>query len=738
MSDTSTRSPAAADLEFDVEGMTCGSCAARVQRVLGRQDGVADARVNYATGLAHVSVEPSADVDPEALAAAVAAIGYGLVPHRRAEECRAAQQAEQRRWGRRLVLGAPVALLFGVIMLTGMPHWFERWAAPLLATAVLFGIGWPFLAEAARRARARTANMDTLIALGTLSAWGFSAVEWAAEGMTVYWEAVVFIIVFLVAGRYAEARAKARAGEALQALLELGAKEARLVTAEGEERMVDVDALAVGDLVRVRPGETIPVDGKVVAGSSAVDESMLTGESVPVEKAVGSDVTGATTNAGGALTVRVTAVGSHTALAQIAALVERAQDGKGQAQRLADRVSAVFVPTVIVVALVTLTAWLLATGDAAAAVTAAVSVLIIACPCALGLATPVALMAGTGRAAQLGIVIKGVEALEQVRDVDVVVFDKTGTLTRGEMAVVDVAAADGVDRDTALAVAGLVEADSEHPIARAVVAAAAAAAPAGEVEGTWPAGATAEGFRAVAGHGVTASVGGVDAFVGSRRMMVEGDQALPTGLASRAAEIESDGATAVLVAWDGEVRGVIGVADTLKDDAADVVADLKAVGVEVALLTGDNDRTARAVAASVGIERVLSEVLPSDKQAEIERLQADGLTVAMVGDGVNDAPALTQADLGIAMGTGTDVAIQASELTLIRGDLRSVPTAMRLARATERTIRQNLGWAFGYNTLAIPVAAIGLLNPAIAGAAMAFSSVSVVLNSLRLRRFGRG
>ncbi|CAN5568894.1 copper-translocating P-type ATPase [soil metagenome] len=719
------------ELEFDFEGMTCGSCAARVQRILNRQDGVADARVNYATGMAHVDLNQDG-ASTEELAAAVDKIGYGLVPHRRAEERREAQKAAEADWRTRLIIGAPIAVVFGLFMVIGMPEWFEQWAAPVLATIAVFGIGWPFLAEAWRRARNRSTNMDTLIALGTLSAWAFSMVQWSIDTMPRYWDAPVFIVVFLVAGRYAEARAKSRAGQALQALLELGAKEARLIGADGNEQMVDVTALQVGDQVRVRPGETIPVDGTVVAGASAVDESMLTGESVPFEKSFGSTVTGATTNAGGALTIEVEAVGSRTTLAQIATLVERAQDGQGEAQRLADRVSGIFVPVVIVISLVTLAVWLLVTGDTPAAITAAVSVLIIACPCALGLATPVAMMVGTGRAAQMGIVVKGIEALEQTRHVDTVVFDKTGTLTKGEMSVIDVQAD---DRDTLLAVAGLVEADSEHPIGRAIVDAAAG----GRTQSaTWPpADSDPTDFEAIAGHGITATIAGTQVWVGTRKLMADAGQILSERFDDAGEALESQGATAVFGAWEGEVHGVIAVADTLKPDAQQVVAALNEQGVEVALITGDNHRTAQAVAAQVGIHRVMAEVLPRDKQAEIERLQAEGLTVAMVGDGVNDAPALTQADLGIAMGTGADVAIHASDLTLISGELAHVPVAMRLARTTEKIIRQNLAWAFGYNTLAIPVAALGLLNPAIAGAAMAFSSVSVVLNSLRLRRFGR-
>ena len=722
------------DLSYDVEGMTCGSCAARVQRVLSKQDGVADAQVNYATGMATVRLlDPSGDHDH--LVAAVERIGYGLQPHRRAEDRRAAQLAEERRWRDRLLLAAPIALLFGGFMLLGMPMWAEEWAAPLLATLVVFGIGSPFLAEAWRRARARTTNMDTLIALGTLSAWAFSIVQYLTDGMPRYWDAPVFIVTFLVAGRYAEARAKASAGAALQSLLELGARQARVVEEDGSETMVDVESLQHGALVRVRPGETIPADGEVVEGRSAVDESMLTGESLPVEKAAGDPVTGATTNTSGALTIRVEAVGGRSVLAQMAALVERAQQGKGEAQRLADRISAVFVPVVIGIAVLTFVGWLLAGGDVPAATTAAVSVLIIACPCALGLATPVAVMAGTGRAAQLGVVVKGVEALEQTRHVDVVVFDKTGTLTRGEMSVADLALADTVEagqpdeaarRHELLRIAGAVEADSEHPIGRAIAVAA-------RRDGDLPA---AEDFEALSGAGVRATVDQQPRLIGTRSLMAEEGLMGCATLEETATRWEGEGRTVVFAGWDGRVRGAIAVADTVKDDAAEVVAGLRDLGLDVALLTGDNQRTAEAVAGRVGIDRVLAEVLPADKQAEVERLQAEGLRVAMVGDGVNDAAALAQADLGVAMGTGSDVAINASDLTLVRGDLAQVPTAISLARATERTVRQNLGWAFGYNTLAIPVAALGLLTPAVAGAAMAFSSVSVVLNSLRLRRFG--
>ncbi|MEE8602883.1 heavy metal translocating P-type ATPase [Euzebya tangerina] len=721
---TSTTS---AELVFDVEGMTCGSCAARVQRVLGKEDGVVDARVNYATGMAHVDVGP--DVAEDRMQESVSRIGYELVPHRDAAARRREQEDEETRWRRRLVIGIPIAALFGVMMALGlsggeMPGWFENGVAPLLATVTVFGIGWPFLREAARRARALTTNMDTLIAIGTVSAWAFSLAQWLGGRTPRYWDAPVFIVVFLVAGRYAEARAKSRAGDALQSLLELGAKEARRLDPEtGEETgMVDVLELELDDHIRVRPGETIPVDGEVVAGSTAVDESMLTGESAPVEKTVGDPVTGATINAGGAITVAVKAVGGRSKLAQMAALVQRAQDSKGEAQRLADRVSAVFVPIVIVIALVTAAIWLLVSGDVAEAVTAAVSVLIIACPCALGLATPMAMMVGTGRAAQLGIVVKGIEALEQTRRVDTVVFDKTGTLTEGRMSVVAVHGDDDV-----LAKVAAVEQDSEHPIGAAIVEAAEQVDQSAEVTD----------FTAHAGRGVSATVDGQTVYVGTRRLLAEEDLTVAEEFEQLAAKAESTGATVVFAGWDGRCTGVISVADTVKSSAVGVVDALRDMGVDVAMITGDNQRTARSIADDLRITTVLAEVLPEDKQAEVERLQGQGLTVAMVGDGVNDAPALAQADLGIAMGTGTDVAIEASDLTLMAGRLQSVPTAMRLAAGTERTIRQNLAWAFGYNTLAIPVAALGLLTPAVAGAAMAFSSVSVVLNSLRLRRFGQ-
>jgi len=730
--------PPSSERSFEVHGMTCGSCAARVQRILGRQDGVTDADVNFATGMASVRLDDPTTRDEE-LAAAVDRIGYRLTPAP-VDEPRTShadeERAAQRMWLRRMLVAWPIAAVFLVGMIAAplseramavMESTGGRIAALVLAIPVQFWAGWSFIAEAARRARRRTANMDTLIALGTLSAFGFSVVQLFTGG-PLYFESAVLIIAFLLLGRWLEARAKGQAGAAIEALLELGATQARLVASDGTEYVVPIERVRVGDVVRVRPGEKVPVDGEVIEGASAVDESMLTGESMPVDKAPGAGVSGATINASGVLTVHATAVGADSALARIVTMVERAQAGKGAAQRLADRVSAVFVPTVLVIALVTFGVWWLALGRPIDGLTAAVSVLIIACPCALGLATPTAVMVGTGRGADLGVLIKGVEILERTREVDVVAFDKTGTLTRGEMAVTDVVAGDGTDDDTLLGRAAAAEADSEHPIGAAIIAAARGRG----LEVERPA-----AFVAVAGHGVRANVEGVTVWVGTRKLAAEAGLVLPEVLDDAAEGCERDGKTVVIAGWDGAVRGVVAVADTVKDDAASAVARLHAMGIETAMITGDNHRTAAAIAAQVGIDRVLAEVLPDGKQDEVARLQADGQSVAMVGDGINDAPALIQADLGVAIGTGTDVAIESSDLTLMRSDLDGVATAIELSRATERTIRQNLAWAFGYNTLAIPIAAAGLLSPIVAGAAMAFSSVSVVTNSLRLRRFGR-
>jgi Cu+-exporting ATPase len=586
--------------------------------------------------------------------------------------------------------------------------------------------------------------MDTLISLGTLSAWLWSlyALFLGDAGMPdmrmpfdlfpegrsdeLYLEVAAVVTVFLLAGRYFEARAKRRAGAALTALLELGAKDVALLGEDGTERRAPVEQLQVGDRFVVRPGEKIATDGVVESGTSAVDQSLLTGESVPVEKHPGDAVAGASVNAGGRLVIRATKVGADTALAQIARLVTEAQSGKAPVQRLADRVSGVFVPIVIGLAVATLGFWLGAGEPASFAFSAAVAVLIIACPCALGLATPTALLVGTGRGAQLGLLIKGPEVLESTRRVDTIVLDKTGTVTTGRMKLVGVATADGTDRAGALRLAGALEDASEHPIARAIAAAAR------DELGALPA---VEGFANRDGLGVEGAVDGHGVVAGRPALLADWSMPLPTGLEAARAEAEAAGRTAVAVGWDGAARAILVVADTVKPTSAAAVASLKDLGLRPVLLTGDNAATARAVAAEVGIDEVIAEVLPAGKADVVRRLQGEGRVVAMAGDGVNDAPALAQADLGLAIGTGTDVAIEASDLTLVSGDLRTAPDAIRLSRATLRTIKQNLGWAFGYNVAALPLAAAGLLNPLIAGLAMALSSVSVVLNALRLRRF---
>ncbi|WP_433256849.1 heavy metal translocating P-type ATPase [Streptosporangium sp. CA-135522] len=732
-------------VELSIGGMTCASCANRIERKLNKLDGVT-ATVNYATEKAKVTFGEG--VDPQALIAEVEKAGYTaeLPAPPSAEGAPPEPHDELRPLRNRLITAA--ALAVPVIAMAMIPplqftHW--QWLSLTLAAPVVVYAGWPFHKAAWTNLRHGAATMDTLVSLGTIAALGWSL--WAlffgsagTPGMThpfaftiertdgsgnIYLEAAAGVTAFILAGRYFEARSKRRAGAALRALLELGAKDVAVLR-DGHERRIPSDQLKVGDRFVVRPGEKIATDGVIEEGSSAVDASMLTGESVPVEVRPGDAVTGATVNAGGRLVVRATRVGAETQLAQMAKLVEDAQTGKAQVQRLADRISGIFVPIVIALAVGTLGYWLGTGGGAGAAFTAAVAVLIIACPCALGLATPTALLVGTGRGAQLGILIKGPEVLESTRTIDTVVLDKTGTVTEGKMTLVDVVTADGEDADEVLRLAGALEHASEHPIAQAVARGAA-----GRV-GALPA---PEDFANVEGLGVQGIVDGHAVLVGRPRLLADWSQHLPAELERALEAAQAAGRTAVAVGWDGRARAVLVVADTVKPTSAEAIRQLRALGLTPVLLTGDNEAVARSVAAEVGIDEVIAEVLPADKVDVVKRLQDEGRSVAMVGDGVNDAAALAQADLGLAMGTGTDAAIEASDLTLVRGDLRVAADAIRLSRRTLRTIKGNLFWAFAYNVAALPLAALGLLNPMIAGAAMAFSSVFVVSNSLRLRGF---
>ncbi|WP_405728314.1 heavy metal translocating P-type ATPase [Streptomyces sp. NBC_01537] len=722
------------DVELDIGGMTCASCAARVEKKLNRMDGVF-ATVNYATEKARVSYEGPVAVGD--LIATVEATGYTAAlpaPTTAEEDLLPLEQ----RLLTAVVCAIPV-IAMAMVPALQMRGW--QWLSLILATPVVTYAAWPFHKATWTNLRHGTATMDTLISVGTLAAFGWSL--WALyfgdagmpgmkhpfgltvtrgdAGSNLYFEVAAGVTSFILAGRYFEARSKRRAGAALRALLELGAKDVAVLR-DGREVRVPVGELAVGDLFVVRPGEKIATDGVVREGSSAVDAAMLTGESVPVEVGPGDAVAGATVNAGGRIVVEATRVGADTQLARMARLVEDAQNGKAAAQRLADRISAVFVPAVIALALGTLGVWLLTGAGTAAAFSSAVAVLIIACPCALGLATPTALMVGTGRGAQLGILIKGPEVLETTRTVDTIVLDKTGTVTAGAMTLTAVHLAEGEDEAEVLRLAGALEDASEHPIARAVARAAQ------ERGGPLP---VPEDFTAVPGLGVQGVVDGHAVVVGRQ------PQILPEKLALAKAEAEEAGRTAIAVGWDGHARAVLVVSDAVKPTSAEAVRMLRGLGLRPVLLTGDNAAVARAVAAEVGIGEadVIAEVMPEDKVAVVRRLQAEGRSVAMVGDGVNDAAALAQADLGLAMGTGTDAAIEAGDLTLVRGDLRVAADAIRLSRRTLGTIKGNLFWAFGYNVAALPLAAAGLLNPMIAGAAMAFSSAFVVGNSLRLRRF---
>jgi len=749
---TASSSAPVTDIELAIGGMTCASCANRIERKLNKLDGVT-ATVNYATEKARVNAPTG--VDPAALVAQVEAAGYtAQLPHTTGPTGTDPETDEPdatRPLRDRLITSTALAVpVIAMAMVPALQFTYWQWISLALAGPVVTWAAWPFHRAAWANLRHGAATMDTLISIGVLAAflWSLYALLWGTAGVpgmvhpfeltiapsdgaaNIYLEVAAGVTTFILAGRYFEARSKRRAGAALRALLELGAKDVTILR-DGAEVRIPTDQLTVGDRFVVRPGEKIATDGVVEDGSSAVDASMLTGESVPVEVSPGDAVVGATVNAGGRLIVRAVRIGSDTQLAQMARLVEDAQNGKAAVQRLADRVSGIFVPIVIALAATTLGFWLGTGAGAAAAFTAAVAVLIIACPCALGLATPTALLVGTGRGAQLGILIKGPEVLESTRRVDTVVLDKTGTVTTGQMSLLAIHIdpshlADGVDEDEVLRLAGALESASEHPIAAAVARGAR------ERLDTLP---DIEDFTNLEGLGVQGIVDGHAVLVGRSGLLEQWSQPLTQELASAKTEAEEQGRTAIAVAWDGVARAVLVVADTVKPTSAQAIAQLRALGLTPVLLTGDNTAAAHAVAAQVGIDEVIAEVMPSDKVDVIKRLQGEGKIVAMVGDGVNDAAALAQADLGLAMGTGTDVAIEASDITLVRGDLRAAPDAIRLARRTLGTIRGNLFWAFAYNIAALPLAAAGLLNPMLAGAAMAFSSVFVVGNSLRLRSF---
>jgi cation-transporting ATPase V len=715
------------EIRFDVEGMTCASCAVRIERVLGKQEGVETAVVNFAGQEARATVSSEADL--EALRAAVARIGYDIAEIDADDDRRSITErySEEAKYQLRNVIGA-AALSVPLMLLAifGPDEAWNYWTQFVLATIVVFGFGSQFLKAAWKQVTSGSPAMDTLIATGTLAAWAYSTYAIFA-GEPLFFETAGMIITLILLGRYFEARAKGEASNAIAKLAELGAKQARVVRS-GEEILVDAMELAPGDIVVVLPGEKIPADGTVVAGRSGVDESMLTGESVPVTKESGSGVFGATVNQQGRLEIEVLEVGPNTALAQIMRLVGDAQATKAPVQKLADRISGVFVPVVISIALVVGVVWLIISGDVGTAVQNAVAVLIIACPCALGLATPTAIMVGSGRGAEMGVLFKNAEVFERAHDVDTVVFDKTGTLTRGAMTLVDVVTDGDADGDISefLMLAGSLESGSEHPIGKAV----ALGAEEHDMELR-----PVEDFESIQGMGARGVVSGRTVVVGKPVLFVDGGFSGLDLWQDRFDDVAIRGNTTFMVGWDNNVEGVVSVADTVRPTSARAIEDLHNIGVSTAMLTGDSLHTAEAIAALIGIDEVVAEVLPGEKSEAVAEMQKSGKVVAFVGDGINDAPALTVADLGMAVGSGTDVAIEAGDVVLMSGDPTTSVTAIRLARRTFKTIRQNLFWAFAYNTAAIPLAALGFLNPMIAAAAMAFSSVSVVANSVRLRSF---
>ncbi len=710
---------------FDVEGMTCASCALRIERVLGKQDGVDEAVVNFAGQEARVTVGPDANL-PE-LAAAVAKLGYKVTEVKEGDERESPAERYSREviyQRRNVLLAALFTIPLMALSMLGNDSTTLRVIQGVLAAPVVFVFGAQFHRIAWKRLRTFDATMDTLISVGTLAAFGYSI--WALfTEEPIFFETSAMIVTLILLGRFFEARAKGQASQAVTKLLELSAREARVIR-DNTEVMIDPLDLRVGETMVVFPGEKIPTDGVIVAGASSIDESMLTGESLPVDRQVGDDVFGATVNQQGRLEVEVRQIGPNTALAQIVRLVEDAQATKAPVQHLADKIAGVLVPIVITIATAVFIGWLIGTGEVSTALGNAVAVLIIACPCALGLATPTAIMVGSGRGAEMGVLFKDAEVFERARDVNTVMFDKTGTLTRGAMTLSDVTTTG--DEATFLYRVGTIEAASGHPIGKAV---ALGAEERGVTLGD------PSTVEAIAGSGVVGTLDGVQIIVGKPKLMADQGLLIPGSLEDKLTQLENLGQTAFLAGWEGEVRGVVAVADTIRPSATAAVAALAEMGASTTMITGDNRRTAEAIGAEVGISDIIAEVLPGDKADEVGRLQARGEIVAFVGDGINDAPALTKADLGMAVGSGTDVAIEAGDIVLVSGDPILAATALRLAKATFRTIRQNLGWAFGYNVAAIPLAAAGLLNPMIAAGAMAFSSVSVVTNSLRLRRFGR-